>query len=125
MSGINLSGAVELSHEGQPYRMTINMTALCTYEEVTGKNGFAVLSLLARGGVAAGLVGARDLRALIYGGLRGHHADVTLDLAGEILDSNAGMIQTALAAASPQPGDDPEEENAPGKPTRRKRRRAK
>lgn len=125
MTGSNLAGEVGLDHDGKSYRMTINMTALCMFEEVTGKNGFAMLGLLARGGVGAGLIGARDLRALVYGGLRAHHPEMTLELAGEIMDSNAGALQSALAAASPQSEDDPDPESPPEKPTRQRRRRAK
>lgn len=122
---MDLQGKVLLTHKGRDYGLTINMSAICAYEDVTGKNGFALLHLMQQGGIQAGLVMARDLRALIYGGLLSHDPTVTLELAGEILDSNAEIFTAALRAASPQEGDAPKDEVAPGKPRRPRTRRAK
>ncbi|MFV0303560.1 MAG: hypothetical protein ACK5IP_22285 [Paracoccus sp. (in: a-proteobacteria)] len=105
--------------------MTIDMAALCAFEDVTGKNGFSMLQLLQNGGIKAGLIMARDLRALIYGGLKSHHPDMTLDLAGMILDSNAEAFSAALRSAAPQPGDIPEDEPSSGKTVRPRARRTK
>ena len=118
-----MQGTIRLNHDGRAYDLTINYAALCTFEEVTGKNGFAMLNLLARGGLQAGLVSARDLRALVYGGLRAHDGEVTLDLAGAILDSNPDAFRKAIEASMPAEGDTPRE--APGKRRRPRRRRAK
>lgn len=133
---MSLNGEVELTHEGKTYRMTINHSALCTFERIAKeeglhvRNGYAMLGLLSRGGVQAGLVGALDVQALIYGGLRVHHPDMTLDLAGAILDSNAGILLAGIEAASPQQGDLPQDASgaegaSPGKPKRAKKRAAK
>jgi len=121
---MNIQGKVSLVHEGQSYAMVIDMAALCTFEEVTGKNGFAMLKLLERGGIQSGLVSARDLRALVFGGLKSQAPEMTLDLAAQILDSNAGALIAALQAAQPQPGDLPSEEKSPGKARRPRRKRA-
>lgn len=104
--------------------MTLNMSALCTFEDVTGKNAFSVLRLLAQGGIAAGLIGALDMRALIYAGLKVHHPDMTLELAAEILDSNASALVAAVQAASPQEGDLPPEKKS-GNRSRPRKTRAK
>lgn len=122
---MNLQGKITLSHGDRSYALTINYAALCTFEEETGKNGFAMLSLLAAGGLQGGLVSARDLRALIYGGLKAHDDTVTLELAGEILDTNPDAFVRAIKASMPQDGDQPGEGGASGKPRRRKRRRGK
>ncbi|MDF3606128.1 hypothetical protein PE067_08300 [Paracoccus sp. DMF-8] len=122
---MNLQGKITLSHDGRSYGLTINYAALCTFEEETGKNGFAMLNLLAAGGLQAGLVSARDLRALIFGGLKTHDADVTIELAGEILDSNPDALVRALQSSLPQDGDVPKEGGGEGKRRRPKRRRAK
>ncbi|MDS9467349.1 hypothetical protein RGQ15_07145 [Paracoccus sp. MBLB3053] len=121
---MNLQGTISLSHDGRAYAMTLDMNALCTFEEVTGKNGFAMLKLLECGGIQAGLVTARDLRALFYGGLRSHQPEITPELAGQILDANAGLLVAAVQAASPQEGDLPQEEKAVGKPHRPRKKRA-
>ncbi|WP_423209122.1 hypothetical protein E2976_18425 [Paracoccus yeei] len=122
---MNLQGKITLDHGGRAYALTVNYAALCTFEEETGKNGFAMLNLLAAGGLQAGLVSARDLRALIYGGLKAHDPAVTLDLAGEILDANPDAFLRALQASMPADGDVPREGGGGGKRRRPKRRRAK
>lgn len=122
---MNLQGKITLTHDGRAYALTINYAALCTFEEVAGKNGFAMLNLLAAGGLQAGLVSARDLRALIYGGLKAHDDTVTLELAGEILDANPDAFVLAIKASMPAEGDVPKEGGGPGKRRRPKRRRAK
>lgn len=122
---MNLQGKIALDHQGRAYNLTIDMSALCVFEDVTGKNGFAMLRLLERGGIAAGLVGARDLRALIYGGLKSHDPDMTLELAGQILDSNAEILAAAVRAASLQEGDLPPSGAKPGNRRRPRKRRAK
>lgn len=109
---MNLQGRVSLTYEGREYLMTISMAALCVFEEVTGKNGFTTLQLLSRGGIEAGLIGARDLRALVYAGLRVHDPEMTLDLAAEILDANAESFVRGAAAAMPQEGDVPAADDA-------------
>lgn len=118
-----MQGTITLNHGGRAYDLTINYAALCTFEEVTGKNGFTMLTLLGRDGLKAGLVSARDLRALVYGGLRTHDAEVTLVLAGEILDSNPDAFRRAIEASMPAEGDAPSETS--GKRRRPRRRRAK
>lgn len=122
---MNLQGKVTLNHDDRSYALTINYAALCTFEDETGKNGFAMLNLLAAGGLQAGLVSARDLRALIYGGLKAHDDTVTLALAGEILDANPEAFVRAIQASMPVEGDAPKEGGDAGKGRRPKRRRAK
>jgi hypothetical protein len=48
-----------------------------------------------------GFIGA--MRALIYGALRGKHADITLSEAGEIWRSDKAAIEKALAEATKAP----------------------
>ncbi len=120
-----MQGKITLNHAGHVYAMTINYAALCTFEEETGKNGFAMLNVLAAGGLQAGLISARDLRALVYGGLKAHDDAVTLELAGEILDANPDAFVKALQASMPAEGDVPKEGGEQGKRRRPKRCRAK
>lgn len=122
---MNLNGEVRLTHKGQVHAMTINFAAICTYEAETGKNGFTLLRLLAQGGVNAGLVSARDIRALFYGGLKAHDPGMTIELAEEIIDANPDMLLQALGAAMPVEGDTPAPKANPGKARRPRRRRAK
>lgn len=122
---MNLQGKITLSHGGREYALTINYAALCTFEDETGKNGFAMLNMLASGGLQAGLVSARDLRALIYGGLKAHDETVTLSLAGEILDANPEAFVRAIQASMPVDGDVSKDAVASGKRRRPKRRRAR
>lgn len=118
-----MQGKISLEYQGRTYPLTINYAALCSFEEITGKNGFAMLNLLAAGGLQAGLVSARDLRALIYGGLHAHDESVTLEQAGEILDANPDAFARALRAALPADGDAVEEDGKVAKKRRRPRRR--
>lgn len=122
---MSLTGQVSLTYEGQVYPLTINYAAMCIFEEETGKNCFSMLRLLSQGGVNAGLITARELRALFYGGLKAHAADMTIDLAGRILDANPEMLLKALGVALPKEGDTPPVKAKAGKTHRPRRRRAK
>lgn len=121
---MDLRGTMLLHHDGRDYPLTIDMGALCTFEDVTGKNGFAMLALLENGGIRKGLIGARDMRALIYGGLKGDAPEMTLELAGRILDANASAFVAGVNAAMPQEGDGPAPEKRPGNRRRPRKRRA-
>lgn len=130
----NTAGAVELAHEGQVYYMTLNMGAGLLFEAAADRDGaqqrnfFAALSLFSRGGVAAGLLRASDLCRLVYAGLKVNHpgAEMTMELAAAILDSNAEKLVGGIREQLPKDGDlTPEDGDAPGKVKRPKRHRAK
>ncbi|MBD9528380.1 hypothetical protein [Paracoccus sp. PAR01] len=122
---MNLNGQMTLTHKGRVHALTVNFAAICTYEAETGKNGLTMLRLLAQGGVNAGLVSARDIRALFYGGLKTHDPEMTIALAEEIIDTNPDMLLQALGAAMPAEGDTPDPTAKPGKVKRPRGRRAK
>lgn len=134
MVSANMTGAVELAHDGRVYYMTLNMGAALIFEAAADQDGaqqrnfFAAVNLFSRGGVVSGLLRASDLCRLIYAGLKVNHpgADMTMELAAAILDSNAEKLLAGVRDQLPQDGDlTPDDGDAPGKGKRPKRRRAK
>lgn len=91
-----IKGEVGLQHEGKEYILVLDFNALCEFEDVSGKPVGDVLDSLQRGKIVA-----RDMRALIWAGLKQRHPDVTLELAGRILSSNPAVLDQGLEAAFP------------------------
>lgn len=89
-------GEIALSCDGKSYTMVLDFNALCDFEAETGKNALTALE-----GMERGTVEARDMRALLWAGLRQHHPEITLQDAGRILSENVDAIQRAAMAASP------------------------
>jgi len=93
-------GEIALTHGGKSYKMTLDFNAMCDFETETGKNALIVLE-----GMETGNITATHMRALMWAGLRQHHPDMTLPLAGKILAGNVDAVARASAAASPEGGD--------------------
>lgn len=89
-----IKGDVTLSHAGRSLTMRLDMNALADFEGVTGLNAVEVLS--------RGQLSITHMRALIHAGLQGHHPEVSLREAGEILQANMGALGEAIAAAFPE-----------------------
>lgn len=102
-------GEVALSYAGESYTMVMDFNALCDFEGETGKNALQCLE-----DMEAGNLSVTEMRALMWAGLRQHHPEVDLPLAGSILSANVDAIQRASAAALP--------EAKPGKPARPRNR---
>lgn len=90
-------GEVALIHDGATYTLVLDFNSLCEFEAETGKNALTILD-----GMDVGEVSAVDLRALMWAGLREHHPDITLQMAGRILSANVNALQLAADAAKPE-----------------------
>lgn len=93
-------GEVALTYDGKSYKMTLDFNAFCDFEGETGKNALVALE-----GMEHGDVSATEMRALMWAGLRQHHEDMTLSLAGKILSTNMDAVARASAVAMPEGGD--------------------
>lgn len=91
-------GEVSLPYEGKDYTMVMDFNALCDFEDKAGKPVGDVLEALQTGKIVA-----RDMRALIWAGLKQRHPDMTLELAGQILSSNPAILDEGLVTAFPAP----------------------
>lgn len=104
--------------DGTVLRMCADINALCLFERELVRVGFDPVRELARiergaGGTITGL------RALIWAAACNHHAGLTVDHVGELLQSDGpalrdGLLQ-ALAAAQPDSDPDSPEDPATGK----------
>jgi len=97
-------GEIAVDIGGAPYRLRFSTNAICELEDHLGEPINTIAARLAR----AETVGLRLARALFWGALRDHHADVTLTQAGELMDdlgAGAAMahIGAAFRAAFPEP----------------------
>ncbi len=72
-------GEVAIQAGGQTYTLKFSTNAICEAESVSGKS-FGELCLEIQ------KADFRAMRALLWAGLRPAHKDVTLDMAGDILD---------------------------------------
>ncbi|MCJ8139354.1 GTA-gp10 family protein [Falsirhodobacter halotolerans] len=113
----SFKGQVPVTHDGKTYTMALDFNALCDFEDQTGKNALQALD-----GMESGEVSARDMRALMWAGLKQFHPDMTLPLAGHILAENINAIAEAAALMMPQEGDGG---NVPAPKPGRKTTRAK
>lgn len=104
-----IKGEVGLEHEGKRYTMALDFNALADFEEEAGVDN-AILAVQ-----DPGRLGASKLRALFWAGLRQRHADMTLELAGQILSANLNKLGEAIATAfpDPEPGAEADPGNAP------------
>lgn len=96
----SFKGQVSVSYGGKTYTMALDFNALCDFEDQTGKNALQALD-----GMENGDVSAREMRALMWAGLKQFHPEMTLPLAGHILAENINAIAEAAALTMPQEGD--------------------
>lgn len=111
-----LKGEAELRLEdGRSFTLVIDFDGLIEAEQTYGK---PMVHLL--GDAQQGFLGAQ--RAILYGGLRRHHPEVTLSEVGNILLAAKGnavqAISTAIDLAMPKPQEGDNRGNAEGKPKR-------
>ena len=95
-------GEAALRVEGKVYTLAFTINAMCDVEGLLGRSTDQIL---------AALVDSPPLsvvRALLWGGLRQHHADIDLNGAGEIIEALGGagealaVIGEAMSAAFPE-----------------------
>lgn len=100
-----LRGEVSLQVEEQTFQLVYDVNALCAIEDVLDKSVLEVMTTI-KGMPKLGLV-----RALLWGGLRRYHEDLSLSDAGDLVMA-AGMgpalkvVQEGIQAAFPQPTGD-------------------
>ena len=98
-----LLGEVAFKAADAEYTLKFSTNAICELEELLNRGLNEIVSDLER---------LSTVRALLWAGLRAKHPDVTLKMAGEIIDKSGmvaatDVIGTALKAAFPPPGGDP------------------
>lgn len=96
--------------DGRDLTLRFDFGALVEAEEAADKGTEVMMKELANGGARLSTA-----RAMLYGGLRYHHGDVTIDECGDLLMSDGSAVSQAMgtamqemadrrAAANPQPG---------------------
>jgi len=107
-------GEATVEAAGKSYKLRLDINAMCCFEDVTGKEAMAVLEALERGKAST-----KDLRAMLWCCLQGHHPEATIEDAGEIMSQNLEALTSVLQNAMP-----PEEEiSRLGATTKGKRKR--
>ena len=107
-----LRGEVSLQVEEQTFQLVYDVNALCAIEDVLDKSVLEVMTTI-KGMPKLGLV-----RALLWGGLRRYHEDLSLNDAGDLVMA-AGMgpalkvVQEGIQAAFPQPTGDAKSKSDP------------
>jgi len=87
---------------GKEYTLRLGNNALCRFEAETGITAIKLAAL------GPDEMEQRFMRALLWAGLKKHHPDMTLDMAGDLiddigLDQTGEYIRDALSAAHPPP----------------------
>lgn len=106
-----LNGEVALTINDEEHTLVLDFEALIAAEGAYGKP-LAVLTSDAE----MGFVGA--LRCLLYGALRRHHPNVTIEAAGQMIMADGKAVDGALEAAARLAY--PEEDKKPGKAPRQR-----
>ena len=86
--------------DGRELTLRFDFGALCEAEEAADKSIEAVMTELAAGGARL-----TTARAMLYGGLRHYHRDISLDDAGDLLMSDSDAISQAMGAAMQEMAD--------------------
>ena len=113
-------GEREISVAGRSFTVAFGINAICEIEAALGENIGVVGNRLATGRVAV-----RDLRAILWGGLRRHHAALTVAAVGDLLERHLagggtleemaeGLFESLSAAF---PGEEADQGNAPAPAT--------
>jgi len=102
-------GEASIDVAGRDYVLAFNINAMCEVEYVLNLSTDQILRALSKGEAAPMHV----VRALLWGGLRHHHADVDLIGAGNLMEEMGGPglaldgIGKALISAFPDAKDEP------------------
>jgi hypothetical protein len=102
-------GEASIDVGGREYVLAFNINAMCEVEYVLNLSTDQILRALSKGEAAPMHV----VRALLWGGLRHHHADVDLIGAGNLMEEMGGPglaldgIGKALISAFPDAKDEP------------------
>lgn len=97
-------GEAAIRSDGQEYTLAFNHNALCILEDRFDKPISEIGQRLQAG------IGVRDLRTILWVGLRKHHGELTEEQVGEIMDGMGGLEQVgealgkAMAAAFARKG---------------------
>lgn len=89
-------GSIERELDGKPVRLTLDMNAVCHFDEATGLNFFEVVKTWEDG---RGLPPARQLRAIVHAALQEHHPDMTAHDAGRLMSADMTIFGDLMAAA--------------------------
>lgn len=81
-------GETEITVDGKAYRLRFSIDALCLLEDKTGKSIMQLVNDLQ----TPENVSITILRAILWAGLREHHADVDLKAAGEMIPAAGGVL---------------------------------
>lgn len=96
-------GEAGIEVDGQSFVLAYNVNAMCEIEYVLAMSTDAILTSLTRSPAL------HIVRALLWGGLRQHHPDLTLAAAGELMEKMGGSgpalekIGEGLVSAFPDP----------------------
>ncbi len=102
-------GEASIDVGGREYVLAFNINAMCEVEYVLNLSTDQILRALSKGEAAPMHV----VRALLWGGLRHHHADVDLIGAGNLMEEMGGPglaldgIGKAMISAFPDAKDEP------------------
>jgi len=80
--------------DGRELTMRFDFGALCEAEDAADKGTEAIMKEMASGGARLSTA-----RAMLYGGLRHYHPDVTLDECGDLLMSDGSAVSKAMGDA--------------------------
>jgi hypothetical protein len=80
--------------DGRELTMRFDFSALCEAEDACDKGTESMMREMASGGARL-----TTARAMLYGGLRHYHGDVTLDECGDLLMSDGDAISQAMGKA--------------------------
>ena len=116
--------------DGRELTLRFDFGALVEAEEAAEAGTEALMKEIAKGGARL-----KTARALLYGSLRYHHPELTLEDAGELLMSDSEAVSRALGQAlqemadrrskNPPPGATPVRKSPPGIGTRSSKSGAK
>jgi len=102
--------------DGRELTLRFDFGALAEAEEAADKGTQEMMAELAKGGARL-----KTARAMLYGALRFHHPDLTLEDAGELLLSDSGNISEAMGRAMSEMAERRSKANPPtGAEARRK-----
>lgn len=100
-------GEITTEVDGQTYKLRLDFNAMAEFEDATGKEAFAVFAAFENGKASV-----KDMRAILWAGLREHHPDVDMKGAGAILSHDVDILRQLLEACMPGEGEAPASGNA-------------
>ena len=86
--------------DGRELTLRFDFAALCEAEEAADAGTETMMAELAKGGARL-----KTARAMLYGSLRYHHPELTLEDAGELLMSDSQAISGAMGRAMQEMAD--------------------